>query len=74
MFYRSKWRSLASGETIFVRVTTFRNAGSTPARLLMFITPGGFENFLEQLGPLSSGTNMARMIEIAARYGITFHR
>jgi hypothetical protein len=39
----------------------------------MFLPPGGFENFLEQIGPLSPATDMARMIKIAARCGITFH-
>jgi quercetin dioxygenase-like cupin family protein len=75
MLYDGKWHPLATGQTIFCprnNVHTFRNAGSTPARLLMFITPGGFENFLEQIGLLSPATDMAKMIEIAARYGITF--
>src|ERR1700722_17553564 len=50
--YDGKWHPVAAGETIFCprnNVHTFRNAGSTPARLITFITPGGFENFLEQI-------------------------
>jgi quercetin dioxygenase-like cupin family protein len=76
MFYERTWHPLAVGETLFCprnNIHTFRNAGSTPARLLMFITPGGFENFLEQIGPLSPATEMPNIIEIAAKYGITFH-
>jgi quercetin dioxygenase-like cupin family protein len=73
--YDGKWHPLAAGETIFCprnNVHTFRNAGSTPARLITFITPGGFENFLEQISTLSPATEMPKVIEIAAKYGITF--
>jgi hypothetical protein len=35
----------------------------------MFIPPGGFENFLEQIDALSPATDMAMMIETTARYG-----
>jgi hypothetical protein len=75
LFYDGKWH-LSQQETIFRlpnNIDTFRNARSTRARLLMFLMLGGFENFLEQIGPFSPATDMARMIEITARYGITLH-
>ena len=68
MLYNGKWPP-SQQETIFRlpnNIDTFRNARSTRARLLMFLPPGGFENFLEQIGPLSPATDMARMIKIAA--------
>jgi len=68
LFYDGKWH-LSQQETISCprnNIDTFRNARSTRARLLMFITPAGFANFLGQIGPLSLATDMARMIEIAA--------
>ena len=51
---------------------TFRNAGKTPGRLLVFITPAGFENYLEEISPYSPITGLAKIIEISNRYGIKF--
>jgi hypothetical protein len=75
LFYDGK-RHLSQQETIFCprnNIDTLRNPRSTRARLLMFITLAGFANFLEQIGPFSPATDMARMIEITARYRITLH-
>jgi quercetin dioxygenase-like cupin family protein len=70
------WHAVQPGQTVFCprnNIHTFRNAGAFAGRLLMFITPGGFEEFLEKVGSLSPATDMPRIIEIAASYGITLH-
>ncbi len=54
----------------------FWNAGPEPARILEIISPAGFERYFEELaGVLSSGgpPDLARISEIAGRYGLTFH-
>jgi quercetin dioxygenase-like cupin family protein len=52
---------------------TFRNAGSTVGKLQIVAAPGGLEVFLEHLSKLSPATQMTEMMELAARYGITFN-
>ncbi len=53
---------------------TFKNEGSTEAEVLVTLTPGGGEGFFkaveaEQLDP---ATDMQRIAEIAAEYGLEF--
>jgi quercetin dioxygenase-like cupin family protein len=52
---------------------TFRNSGSTPGRLQIVAAPGGLEVFLEALSKLSPATQLPEMMELAARYGISFN-
>jgi quercetin dioxygenase-like cupin family protein len=50
-----QWRRISVGEVVFAPrgfVHTFRNAGSTPGKIMVFVSPGGFENYLEEIGPL----------------------
>jgi quercetin dioxygenase-like cupin family protein len=71
-----QWAKVAVGEVVFAPrgfIHTFRNCGSTVGRVLIFVSPAGFENYLEEIGPLSPATDMARIIEISERYGISFH-
>ena len=56
-------------------VHTFKNVGCQPGKLLVHITPSGFENFFaaeaaEFAKP--GGPDMNRAVEIAAQYGIKF--
>jgi hypothetical protein len=51
--------------------------GNTPVRMLLLCSPGGFENFVRELGepepaPGQSPAppDMAKLAEIAAKYGI----
>ncbi len=70
------WVKLPVGEVAFAprgNVHSFRNSGTTTGKILTFVSPGGFENYLEEIGPLSPATDMAKILEISARYGITFH-
>ena len=54
----------------------FWNPGPEPARVLEIISPAGFERYFEELaGVLSEGgePDLARISEIAGRYGLVFH-
>jgi mannose-6-phosphate isomerase-like protein (cupin superfamily) len=71
-----EWHPLAVGETVFGgrrSIHTFRNVGGTPGRILVFITPAGFEDYLEEISPYSPATDMPKILEISERFGVTFH-
>ena len=53
-------------------IHTFRNCGTTSGRILIFVQPGGFQNYLEEISPLSVPADLGKLIEISNRYGITF--
>jgi hypothetical protein len=70
-----EWHKLAPGESAYAprgSVHTFRNAGATGGTLLVFVTPGGFENYLEEISVLSIPDDMPQLLAISERYGITF--
>lgn len=52
----------------------FANIGEAPGRLLVTITPGGFEDFLIEVGTLTpeEQQNIPRLVEIGAKYGLEF--
>jgi quercetin dioxygenase-like cupin family protein len=50
---------------------TYRYAGQTPGRLMVTITPAGFEGFFEEVGALSpQQQEIPRVIEIGKKYGL----
>ena len=55
----------------------FKVIGSKPARMLLMCNPAGFEGFvLEQAMPINeppSPPDMAKLMELAAKYGIDVH-
>ena len=55
----------------------FKVIGSSPARMLLMCTPGGFERFvLEQTTPITEATSspdMGKLMMLAAKYGIDIH-
>lgn len=55
----------------------FRVIGSSPARMLLMCTPGGFERFvLEQTAPITgaaSPPDMGKLMALAAKYGLEIH-
>jgi mannose-6-phosphate isomerase-like protein (cupin superfamily) len=72
-----QWHPLVSGEAAYARrgsIHTFRNSGTTIGRLMIVVTPGGFEKYLQEIGGYSPATDMPKIIEISNRYGITFYR
>jgi quercetin dioxygenase-like cupin family protein len=50
----------------------FRNSGPTNAKMLIFVQPGAFQNYLEEISPLSVPVDLGKLIEISNRYGISF--
>lgn len=59
----------------------YRNAGDSDARFLTLMVPAGLERFFKEVGtpatytstpPPGDEADLARVIEIASRYGITF--
>lgn len=53
-------------------VHTFRNAGSTTGKMLVFVTPAGLEKYLEEISTLSMPGDRAKLLAISERYGIAF--
>jgi mannose-6-phosphate isomerase-like protein (cupin superfamily) len=53
-------------------VHTFSNPGEHPVRFLNFSTPGGFENYMRELGAAAAAGPLTRegMGEIASRYDV----
>lgn len=54
---------------------TFWNAGSTPARLIEIVAPGGFERYfaeLERLIPPDGPPDTDEIAALAGRYGLEF--
>ncbi len=49
----------------------FRNAASTPSRLLSIIAPGGLEEYFLALGKCSPPPNPAQLAELARPFGLT---
>ncbi len=70
-----EWHKLGRGETAHAMrgsVHTFRNAGSTTGKLLIFVTPAGMDAYLEEISPLTLPGDMTQIIAISERYGISF--
>lgn len=72
-----KWRRVGPGAFVFGPREIphgFKIVGDQPAQMLLQATPGGFEQFVIELGqPLTdpmAPPDIPRMIETAARYGI----
>ncbi|MEJ0088453.1 MAG: cupin domain-containing protein [Limisphaerales bacterium] len=53
---------------------TYRYLGQKPGRLMCIITPGGFEEFFEEVGALTpqQQQDIPRVIEIGKKYGLEF--
>jgi mannose-6-phosphate isomerase-like protein (cupin superfamily) len=69
------WVTLAKGS-----LHSFKNTGSTPARMLAVVTPSGFENFFLEVGrevvvgetaPVTpTPEDIQRLVETAPKYGL----
>ena len=53
-------------------VHAFRNSGTTTAKMLIVVAPGGFQSYLEEISPLFVPADLGKLIEISHRYGIFF--
>jgi len=73
----AEWRKVAHGEAVHAMrgsVHTFRNVGTNTGKVLIFVVPGGFEKYLEEISPLSIPEDMQQVLAISERYGISFPR
>jgi glyoxylate utilization-related uncharacterized protein len=71
-----QWHPLPAGEAAYAQrgsKHTFRNSGKTIGRIMVIVTPGGFEKYLQEIGSYSPAMHMPKIIEISNRYGITFY-
>jgi hypothetical protein len=46
--------------------------GATPGKMLVFVTPSGMEKYLEEISSLSMPADLAKLLAISERYGISF--
>lgn len=70
-----EWRKVSQGETVHAMrgsIHTFRNVGTSTGKMLIFVSPGGFENYLEDISPLSIPGDMPKVLAISEQYGISF--
>ena len=75
IFDGKDWHKIKPGHAAHYRrgaVHTFRNAGSTTGRILIFVAPAGLDKYLEEISILTVPQDMDKVIAISARYGITF--
>ncbi|HEX4021366.1 MAG TPA: cupin domain-containing protein [Acidobacteriaceae bacterium] len=75
LFDGTAWRSLRRGEVFFAqrgKPHAFRNSGSTDGKMLIFISPAGFEEYLEEISPLAMPQDMEKLQQISERFGIRF--
>jgi len=66
----------AQGATVFAPrglPHNYRNVGKSNGRLMVAITPAGFEGFFEEVGALSPDQQqLPRVMEIGKKYGLEF--
>ena len=73
--HNGEWKPVAAGEAVHSlrgSTHTFRNAGSTTGRMLVFVAPAGLEKYLEAISKLSVPDDMPELLSISAQYGISF--
>jgi uncharacterized cupin superfamily protein len=76
LLMNGEWHPLVPGEAAYAQrgsTHTFRNSGRAIGRIMVVVTPGGFEKFLQEIGSYSPATDMPKIIEISNSYGITFY-
>lgn len=69
------WRRVEPGQTVHKSpgsLHTFRNVGTTVGKMLVFVTPAGFEKYLEEISPLSMPQDLVKVLAISERFGISF--
>jgi len=73
--YEDRWHPRFPGQTFHAErgsVHTFRNCGSTPGKILVFVTPSGMEKYLEEISVLEMPKDIPQLLTISERYGISF--
>jgi quercetin dioxygenase-like cupin family protein len=73
-----KWEEVPAGSAVYMprnSVHTFRNVGDVPLKMLIQVTPSGFEKFFADCSEefaKPAGPSMERIGEIFAAYGLRF--
>lgn len=75
LFDGTTWHPLpqgASARGVRGGVHCFRNCGESAGKIQIIASPAGFEEYLEEISPLTLPQDMDRLLQISERYGITF--
>ncbi|MGA7858496.1 MAG: cupin domain-containing protein [Terracidiphilus sp.] len=70
-----EWTKAVPGKAVYGprgHFHTFRNAGTTEGRMLIFIAPAGLERYFAEISPLAMPWDMAQLLDISEKYGISF--
>jgi mannose-6-phosphate isomerase-like protein (cupin superfamily) len=72
-----KWLTAGPGDFVFGPRKIphgFKVTGTTPAQMLVLVSPGGFERFIKDLsepaGTAPSPPDLAKLVAVAAGYGV----
>jgi len=77
-FNHGEWHETGPGDYVFAprnSVHTFKNVGDTPSRMLIHVSPAGFENFFAKCADefaKGGAPDMEKLVAIAAEHGIYF--
>ncbi len=75
LFDGHAWTPIAKDEVRFKargQVHAFRNCGVSPGRIMFITSPGGLDEYLEEISPLAMPQDMDRLNEISRMYGISY--
>jgi len=64
-----EWIKALAGDSFYRArgtIHTFRNCGTTTGKILIFVTPGGFQSYLEEISPLSVPAEISSSLAISA--------
>lgn len=77
-FLAGQWQEVPTGTVVFLPRTvvhTFKNVGDNPCRMLVAVSPAGFERFFARCADefaKPAGPDMQRIVQIATEHGIQF--
>jgi len=75
LFDGAAWHPLPQGSTARAErggVHSFHNSSKRDAKMQIIISPAGFEEYLEEISPLTLPEDLDRLLQISERYGIKF--
>lgn len=75
LFDGTSWQPLPKGQAFFAPrggVHSFRNSGTTEGKMLIYASPAGMDDYLEQISPLSVPNDLEELKKISQRFGIQF--
>lgn len=75
LFDGTRWHPLPRGESargVRGGVHAFRNCGQSTGKVHIIASPAGFEEYLEEISPLTLPQDMDRLLQVSESYGITF--